>query len=150
SGWCRHYHEPVKLNSVIVYASSMNDNSNRKDPPDFGLYADWGWRPWWRNEHIDWPDFGLPSDFETAYTQITEAFHRVKRDEKFVLEAGCIGGHGRTGTILACWAVMDGFTAKEALEHVRKAYCHQAAETITQEWWVEWFEARSKGVEPPE
>jgi hypothetical protein len=92
----------------------------------------------------------VPEDFQTAYEQISESFARVKRDPDFVLEAGCIGGHGRTGTILACWAVLDGMTAKDAIDYIRKNYCHDTIETITQEWWVEWFEAKLLGKDAPE
>lgn len=30
----------------------------------------------------------------------------------------CWGGHGRTGTVVGCWLVQQGFTGEQALEHI--------------------------------
>ena len=143
---CRHLSQEVKLKTVTILASSLNDQRS-DDIPDFGLYADWSWNPWWRNEHVDWQDFGLPTDYETAYDQISDAFDKAKAGK--IIEIGCIGGHGRTGTILACMAVLDGFTPKEAVIHIEKNYCDQVIETLDQEWFVSWVEARFLGYEVP-
>ncbi|WP_374008257.1 ATP-binding cassette domain-containing protein [Delftia lacustris] len=37
-----------------------------------------------------------------------------------VLAAHCLAGIGRTGTVLACWLIREGLTAKEALKRVRR------------------------------
>lgn len=46
------------------------------------------------------------------------------------------GGHGRTGTALACLARLDGVPAGDAVAWVREHYCRQAVETVDQEAFV--------------
>lgn len=145
-GKCDHFAVKVVLKEVTVYASSLNDKRIIAIP-DFGLYADWSWQPWWRQEHIDWRDFGLPTDYDVAYDQIVDAYKRAKNGE--MVEVGCIGGHGRTGTILACMAVLDGMIPKDAIKHIEDTYCSLIIETMDQEWYVSWFEAKMKGVRSP-
>ena len=50
--------------------------------------------------------------------------------------ACCVGGHGRTGTTLACLMVAGGLTADEAIHRVRTTYGKKAAETSVQEKYV--------------
>lgn len=111
----------------------QEDNSER----DFGLYMDPAWTPTWDAELIDWPDFGLPASRETAAGQIMAAFERAKSGERG--EIGCIGGLGRTGTVLACMAILSGVPADQAVEWVRTHYDPHAVETCEQEEWVLWF-----------
>lgn len=145
-GKCNHLVVPILLKEVTVYASSLNDRRTT-NIPDFGLYADWNWNPWWRNEHIDWRDYGMPTDYEIAFHQISDAYNKAKSGQ--IVEIGCIGGHGRTGTILACMAVLDGMTPDEAVKHLETVYCHLIIETNEQEWFVHWFEARLHGKPTP-
>ena len=49
-----------------------------------------------------------------------------------VVEVGCLGGHGRTGTALACLAVLAGHPADDAVAWVRRTYCDRAVETDEQ------------------
>jgi protein-tyrosine phosphatase len=48
------------------------------------------------------------------------------------VEVGCVGGHGRTGTALACLAALSGKPAQEAVAWVRTNYCSKAVETPEQ------------------
>lgn len=50
-----------------------------------------------------------------------------------LVEIGCVGGHGRTGTALACLAVLGGQRSAEAITWVRGNYCPAAVETTAQE-----------------
>lgn len=143
---CSHNMVEVKINDLTIYASSINDQRT-DNIPDWGLYADWIWTPWWRNEHIDWDDYRLPTSYETAAEQIVYAYDKAKLGHK--VEIGCIGGHGRTGTILACMSVLEGMSPEEAIKHVTSTYCSKAVETWEQEWWLKWFEAHIKGHELP-
>lgn len=140
-GKCRHY--GVKLtfpSGVSVLPSSMNNTRDAQAPaPDFGLYLDWGWKPAWRAEFIAWPDFGLPTNYEAAVDAIIDMYERAKKGWR--VEVGCIGGHGRTGTALACMGVLDGMEPKAAIKYVRSEYCIETLENAKQEWWVEWFDA---------
>jgi hypothetical protein len=108
---------------------------------DFGLYMDERWEPTWPAELIDWEDFGLPADPERAAAQIDDAFARARAGER--VEIGCLGGRGRTGTVLACMAVLAGLPTPEAVAWVRANYRPEAVETPEQEAWVTWFAARA-------
>jgi protein-tyrosine phosphatase len=86
---------------------------------------------------IDWEDFALPENPELAAQQIAEAFGRARRGE--LVEVGCLGGSGRTGTVLACMAVLAGVPPVEAGAWVRASYRPEAVETAGQKAWVLWF-----------
>jgi len=103
----------------------------------YGLYLDARWAPTWPADVVAWPDFGLPVEPDVAAGQITDAFLRARRGE--LVEVGCLGGSGRTGTVLACMAVLAGVPPKDAVPWVRSAYRQQAVETVEQEAWVRWF-----------
>ena len=120
-----------------IRASSIVER--RANDPDrmYGLYADARWEPTWPSDVIAWRDFGLPEDSELAARQIVHAFARARRGE--LVEVGCWGGIGRTGTVLACMAVLSGVLASDAVEWVRTAYRADAVETPDQEQWVLWF-----------
>lgn len=143
---CRHYGPTSRIEigkDLWITPSSMSNS--RKDGefvPHFGLYADKGWAPAWRNEFIVFPDFGIPT-YHIAVTQITAAVVRATQGEE--VEIGCIGGHGRTGTILACMKLYASYrdntpmTAADAVKWVRSHYCNHAIETEQQEWWVNYY-----------
>ena len=66
-----------------------------------------------------------------------------------MVEVGCLGGIGRTGTVIACWAILDGIAPDDAVQWVRDTYILRAVETPVQEWWVGWFGAYLNGATPP-
>lgn len=135
---CRHYDHPVEFpDGVTVYASSLRDREDNEDAPDFGLYLDGGWTPSCLNYHLGWPDYGIPNRWELAATMIIDTYRKAAEGQW--VEVGCLGGHGRTGTVLACMAVLAGVPAKQATQWVRTNYCPETVETEEQEWWVEWF-----------
>ena len=109
-----------------VRAAALADR--RADDPEraYGLYLDDAWAPSWPADVIAWPDFGLP-------------------DEPELVEVGCLGGSGRTGTVLACMAVLAGVPAAEAVSWLPAAYRTQAVEPAEQEAWVRWFAGRAAG-----
>lgn len=57
----------------------------------------------------------------------------------------CVGGHGRTGTALACLLVADGMTADDAIKVVREKHCSKAIETIAQEQYIKRLAADREG-----
>lgn len=137
---CRHYDQELKFPSgVSVFASSMTDRDEDDEAPDWGLYLDSGWQPQQMAGTICWHDFGLPENWETAAYMIIDAYRKAKAG--YWVEVGCIGGHGRTGTALACFAVLGGIAPTKAVQWVRKNYCDCAVETAEQEWFVTWFAA---------
>lgn len=109
----------------------------REDAPDFGLYLDERWAPPWPHEHVDWPDFGVPEDVAALRRTLTDLLYRARKGER--VEVGCLGGHGRTGTALACLAVLAGTPANDAVAWVRANYCYKAVETDVQEQLVAAF-----------
>jgi hypothetical protein len=123
-----------------IRASSIAARRAVDPERDFGLYLDPGWEPDWPSELIDWPDFGLPTDSEIARRQIIGAYERARGGAS--VEVGCLGGLGRTGTVLACFVVLCGLEASNAIRWVRTSYDPAAIETVQQERWVEWFAAR--------
>lgn len=82
---------------------------------------------------MPWPDFRLPRDRDDARDGLREAW---LRSEKERVEIACDGGHGRTGTALACIAVLDGVPADKAVKFVRGHYNPRAVETPWQRRYV--------------
>lgn len=124
-----------------VRACGILDRRAHDDARDFGLYMDERWQPTWAAELIEWPDRGVPSAPIEAARQIRDAFLRAKAGE--IVEVGCLGGRGRTGTVLACMAVLAGVSPPEAVTWVRSNYDAAAVETLEQEEWVLWFAANA-------
>jgi hypothetical protein len=120
-----------------IRASSLAERDEHLSGRDFGLYLDPRWAPTWPAALIDWPDFGLPPDGARAAAQIRAAFARAREGQ--LVEIGCIGGLGRTGTVLACMAVLAGVDPPDAVAWVREHYRPEAVETPEQEHWVAWF-----------
>ena len=69
----------------------------------------------------------LPRDSARAAAQIRAAFSRAKGGEG--VEIGCIGGLGRTGTVLACVAVLAGVDQNDAVDLGTRALSLEAAES---------------------
>ena len=97
-------------------------------PPTFGVFLlgrtppEVGWVSRW----IRWPDFGLPADRRYAREVLIEAWELAATER---VELVCGGGRGRTGTALACLAVLDGVPPGEAVGYVRRTYHPRAVET---------------------
>lgn len=145
---CRHYNEHLKLPSgVIVFPSSVVDRTEDEPSPDLGLYLERSWRPTGLALTVDWPDYYEPRHLEAAYVSICYAYN--KAEIGLTVEVSCLGGHGRTGTALACMAVIGGLPAQEAIDWVRGKYCSKAIESPEQEWYVTWFLARHNNEELP-
>jgi hypothetical protein len=106
----------------------------REQPPDYGLYLDHKWQPPWTHDHLDWPDFGIPDDAAHVVAALRSVLERARAGER--VEVGCLGGHGRTGTALACLAILTGHPHGEAVAWVRANYCSNAVETPEQEAFV--------------
>ena len=110
-------------------------------PPEFGVYllgrrpADPGWEQQW----VRWRDFGLPADDHELRRVLTEAWERADGER---VEIACRGGTGRTGTALACLAVLDGVPATEAVDFIRAHYRPRAVETPGQRRFVARFAPR--------
>ena len=106
--------------------------------PDLGIYL-LGRPPSgvpWESRWVRWRDFGLPADVDRLRDALTDAWRRAA-DER--VEVACRGGQGRTGTALACLAVLDGLPPDEAVTYVRAGYSAHAVETRGQAAFVARF-----------
>ncbi|MFJ4471002.1 protein phosphatase [Streptomyces sp. NPDC089424] len=109
--------------------------------PSFGLYLLGEPPPAfpWESRWISWPDFRLPRDRADARAALAGAWRRAGGER---VEIACGGGRGRTGTALACLAVLDGVPPEEAVAYVRAGYDRRAVETPWQRRYVRGFGAR--------
>ncbi|WP_375503787.1 protein-tyrosine phosphatase family protein [uncultured Jatrophihabitans sp.] len=111
--------------------------------PDFGLYLLGkpppltAWEIAWEMRWLRWPDFRLPADRGAAGEMLRELWRRSAKER---VEVACTGGRGRTGTALACLAVLDGVPAVEAVDFVRERYDEHAVETPWQRRYVTRFD----------
>ncbi|MEM7323112.1 MAG: protein-tyrosine phosphatase family protein [Actinomycetota bacterium] len=141
SGHGPHRHrDPVALpdGRTVVGCSHPNSGYGEAGQPDFGLYLDPRWDPPWPHDHLDWPDFGLPTDRRRLVAALSDVLDRAASGQ--TVELGCLGGHGRTGTALALLAVMVGCD-EEPVRWVRRVYCGHAIETEAQAELVRGFAA---------
>ena len=106
--------------------------------PEFGLYllgrppATMAWESRW----VRWPDFWLPTDRNAARKALVQAWQHAELER---VEIACEGGRGRTGTAIACIAVLDGVRADQAVSWVRRHYHPGAIETFWQKRFVAHF-----------
>ncbi|MBU7599092.1 protein phosphatase [Streptomyces sp. P38-E01] len=106
--------------------------------PEFGLYLQ-GRRPPefdWPGEWVRWPDFRLPTDRPEFAVALADLLERSAHQR---VEIACGGGFGRTGTALACLAVLDGVPGDRAVAYVRREYRPRAVETPWQRRFVTRF-----------
>ena len=77
---------------------------------------------------LDWPDMGVLEieDLKPVVEYLASKIHMG-------IEIGCMGGHGRTGTLMALIMVQLGCKPGKAIKTIRKDYCHRAIETQKQE-----------------
>ena len=122
----------------LVRGRGLRDPMPSGHPPTFGVFL-LGRRPpevGWEVRWIRWPDFLLPVDPPAAGRVLREAWERTGSDR---VEIACGGGRGRTGTALACLAVLDGVPGNEAVGYVRRHYDPRAVETPWQRRFVRSF-----------
>jgi len=87
---------------------------------------------------IPWQDMSIPR-MSQVQRVVDYVVSMIKKGKD--VEVGCFGGHGRTGTFIACVIVsLLRMPAKDAISFVRKNYCSNAIETKDQEKFVEDFQ----------
>ncbi len=99
----------------------------------------------WENRWLRWPDFRLPADRRCAREVLYEAWKRAATER---VEVACGGGRGRTGTALACLAVIDGVPPAGAVAFIRRHYDRHAVETPWQKRYVARFTAPAEEGRP--
>lgn len=138
---------------VLVDAFALPDGTlvrgrGRRQPvppgplPEFGLWlgrTGSAPEPAWPVEWVAWRDFGVPHDPQAAADAIRRTYAVARAGT--LVEVTCIGGTGRTGTVIACLAVLAGCPAADAVAWTRAHYRPHAVETPGQRRFVQWFAA---------
>ncbi len=118
----RSYAVPLP-DGVVVRGRGRREPLPTGPPPTFGLCLgrdDGGFRPGWRLEWVDWPDFRAPRDPTAAADAIVRTHELAHAGER--VEITCGGGTGRTGTVIACLALLAGVPADDAVAWTRAHY----------------------------
>ena len=151
---CTHWRDPVPLKSgLTVYASAWFDRhyiqEDNQNPVDMGFYLDKGWMdvgilstpglevPFARRGGFlgrilyPWDDMSVPQNVERLTEALIWLYGQVSKGGRKI-DIGCVGGHGRTGTLLSLLQMYEGTDAWDAIHYVRANYCRQAVETMEQ------------------
>ncbi|WP_308282905.1 phosphatase domain-containing protein [Pseudonocardia nigra] len=152
--------KPPLAGAISLPDGTLVRGRGRREPvppgplPDFGLYLGHApdrarrtllprrtpWRPDWPAAWVDWPDFRIPRDAVEAAAAIVHAYELARTGTP--VEIACTGGTGRTGTVIACMAVLAGYPADDAVPWTRRHYRPRAVETRGQRRWIAWFAAQ--------
>jgi len=154
---CTHWRQSFKLEEgLTVFASAWMDHPNRglggggfEGDPDVGFYLDTRWAsdrlmvsPGTTGQFsrgcssktrmllYPWPDYGMPKDRKCLMRSLSWLLKQVEQEK--IVEIGCMGGHGRTGTALAALLVLQGIPAQDAIRRVWRRYCEEAIESKSQ------------------
>ena len=122
----------------LLRGRALRNPASAQPDPEFAVYL-LGVPPPetdWESRWVRWPDFRLPTDRAAAAAAFGEAWSRAAAER---VEIGCGGGHGRTGTALACLAILDGVPPRRAVAFVRAHYDARAVETPWQRRYVARF-----------
>jgi protein-tyrosine phosphatase len=159
SHYCGHWMDKFKLNeecSVYLSARGTVRKDKGNNIPTYGCYMDSTWQPqhsiWLTpnapNDHevelfdqyyqnstgamyIKWPDMGVVPLKEYSQVIVWCMSRIMEKNSK--LEIGCVGAHGRTGTVVAGLLVYNGMDGRDAIKEVRTKYCDRAIENKIQE-----------------
>ena len=151
-----HWQDSVQVGKYTkLTCSASRDIPRKKDGgydwtyPDLGVYLSSGWfnvTSWmWTNTpkiklpkfnicfpilFVDWPDFGIIPDNALVWL-VDEVIRHLEAGEW--VDIGCMGSHGRTGTLLTCIiAKLEGLDAETATKATRKRHCKDAVEGTKQ------------------
>lgn len=96
--------------------------------------------------HIFWEDYSVPDLDGKWWCDLVGAIAKIQGD----IGVSCLGGHGRTGTILSILAELSGACGKkDPVLWVRKRYCDQAVESTSQLSYIEEVTGRRTTAKPP-
>lgn len=132
---CYHSHPAVVIDGCTIYGGSCS-NPVVKDADvyigfDRSMEMTTRSLPWTDGIEFLYPitDMSAPKNPETFKKLIEWLSEQLRAGKK--VHIGCIGGHGRTGLVLA--ALVKHMTGEEdAIAWVRKHYCKKAVETSEQ------------------
>lgn len=137
---CYHTHPPLPLeDGLVMYGGSCNSPSVKDADVyigfDHGMSISPKSFPWNEGCEIKFKitDGSAPTDVKEFKKLVEWSIEQIRNGKK--VHAGCIGGHGRTGTFLAALVtVMTG--EADSITYVREHYCKKAVESQTQVDWL--------------
>jgi len=94
-----------------------------------------------------WPDYAAPSNLREL-VGAAKWLMKMAADGAIV-EIGCIGGHGRTGTMLATMLVVAGKDPLHAAHTIRRQYCGKSIESTDQMHFLRQVWAHLRGEPAP-
>lgn len=94
---------------------------------------------------IDWPDFSIPPEEIPMVDIVQWMLDQLTAGKR--LETACMGGHGRTGTMLALLLCAQGMPPGSAMARVRKHHCTKGIENAKQAEYVAEFYKQFHGNE---
>lgn len=162
---CNHWRDVFAIGDGYVTLSAWFDrdtaHAKREDllTPDYGVYLAESWKPAVVTTHgfnelegIDYPYPAVFYEWEDMaapkYDGIASIFKWMvtKLRNGSVIDIGCLGAHGRTGTLLAMLLMeIEELQPAEAIKRVRRDHCERGIETWKQEDYI----YQCAGQEPP-
>lgn len=95
-------------------------------------------------EHIclDWPDFSIPSLSKEFYINLSKILvrkgkGRFRREGDYRVLIHCMGGHGRTGTLLSILSYFILDRKEDLIKLIREEYCYKVVESLSQISYIE-------------
>lgn len=133
---CYKSHPPLELsNGFKVYGGSCHTPVVTDADIYVGLDHSMAYyylaHPWEEGEAIHYPivDHNAPKDLASFTKMVDWLAEQILAGKK--VHAGCVGGHGRTGTLLAA-LVKVVRNEVDAIAYVRENYCKKAVESEAQ------------------
>lgn len=109
--WSKHFSKPTFYGKITGFSSP------NVTPPYPAIILDWQDQGGVSLNMLDWLVEGIITNIEAGK----------------LVEVGCMGGHGRTGTLWACvLGKMENLSAHRAILELRDRYCEKAVESKTQ------------------
>lgn len=160
--WCSHWRTSVKPfadRGLKLSASGWSDRPAGYEwgairpsvaDPNVGVYFDTAWAKLYEGMILSsgvaelpfaprlstdvilypWVDYSIPQDLENFAKAARWIMAQLQAGSR--VDLGCWGGHGRTGTALACLLVLLGEKPGRACQIIRNEYCIEAIETTGQ------------------
>ena len=117
-------------------------------PDDCGYFADFCPKVSGYSHHLRFPivDTSVPHSPELTAAALDAIDEYISQGQTVYVH--CMGGIGRTGTIVGCWLARHGHTGQAALDRLRelwracpKSEYNRSPERREQEWYIlEWKE----------
>ena len=145
---CSHWQDPIEIAGHKILVTGILGGKGKGVWPDFGIYLDYRWCDYLELDLVSfgsgvkgtkqhpvwvmhWKDYGdIP---QRKFRRIIDEVGKQWEKGREVIEIGCLGAHGRTGTVLAGLLIKyENMGAEEAINAVRERHCKTAVESHCQ------------------